>query len=174
MRRVSLLMICLAVLLSTEARAQQPASAPVPEIMPYDIPYGAPITLERAKQVASVAEAEAKKHNWKFAIAIADQAGDVVYFLRIDDTQYASFKIAQDKARASARFRRPTKFFHDVINGATPAGPRPSLLTLSGVSGSAGGIPLIEKGKVIGAIGVSGGNDQQDEIVAKAAADTVK
>jgi glc operon protein GlcG len=71
-------------LLGTEAQAQAPA--PVPEVMPFDIPFGPPITIEHAKEVAAAAVAEAKKHNWKMAITIVEPTGDMIYFEKIDGT----------------------------------------------------------------------------------------
>jgi glc operon protein GlcG len=155
------------------AQAQQ-APAPVPEQMPFDIPYGTAITLEQAQKVAAAAEAEAKKHNWKLNIAVAGPSGDLKYFIRMDGAQLASVDISQDKARAAARFRRETKIFQDVANGKTPAGPTPSILSLRGVVASEGGFPLVEGGKLIGAIGCSGGTGAQDGVACKAGADTVK
>ncbi len=151
---------------SSPAFAQAPAA--VPEAMPFDIPYGSPIGLDQAKQVADAAMAEMKRHNWKMAIAVVDPSGGLVFFEKPDGTQNASVRIAQDKARTAAAFRRPTKAFADVINGGGPA-------TLSlHVTASEGGIPLVADGKIIGAIGASGGLSTQDGIVAKAGADTVK
>jgi len=156
---------------SSVASAQQPpaAPAPVPEQMPFDIPYGTPVGLEQAKQLAAAAQAEAKKHNWKMAIAVVGPSGDLVYFEKMDGTQNASVAIAQGKARASATFRRATKVFQDNIDGG-----HPYLLSLQGVVGSEGGIPLVEGGKMIGAIGCSGGTSAQDGVACKAGADLVK
>ncbi len=137
--------------------------------MPFDIPYGTPISLERAKAVAEAAMAEAKKRHWKNAIAVTDQAGDLVYFVKMDGTPYAFSKIAEHKARAAAIFRRPTKTFLDAMESG-----HPYVATLDGVIASDGGLPLIESGKVIGGIGVSRGTGAQDGVVAKAGADTVK
>ena len=100
--------------IASVAVAQQ---AEVPEKMPFDIPYGTPITLEHAMKVAAAAEAEAKKHNWKMNIAVVGPAGELRYFLRMDDAQIASIQISQDKAHAAANFRRPTKAFFDVVEG---------------------------------------------------------
>jgi glc operon protein GlcG len=157
------------------AQAQQPAApAPVPEQMPFDIPYGTPITLEQAKRVAAAAVAEAAKHKWKLNIAVVGPGGDLKYFERMDDAQLGSVEISQDKARAAARFRRETKIFQDVVNGKTPAGPTPSILSLRGIVASEGGFPLVEGGKLIGAIGCSGATGAQDGVACKAGADTVK
>ena len=113
-----------AVLLSglTAAQAQAPATpAPVPEAMPFDIPYGTPIDLDTAHKAILAAAAEAKKHNWKMAIAVVGPAGQLVAHATMDGTQYASIDIAQAKARSAALFRRPSKTFADVINSGAPA-----------------------------------------------------
>jgi uncharacterized protein GlcG (DUF336 family) len=128
-----------------------------------------PITLDRAKKVAEAAAAEAKKRNWKMAIAIVNTSGDLVYFEKFDDTQNASPAIAQAKARTAAIFRRPTKTFFDAMESG-----HPYVATLPGVVAADGGLPISEGGKVIGAIGVSGGTGAQDAVIAKAGADTVK
>src|SRR6516225_7587946 len=74
---------------TTASQAPAPATpAPIPDAMPFDIPYGTPISFERAKQVGDAAMAEAKKRNWKDAIAVTGPAGDLVYFVRMDGTQY--------------------------------------------------------------------------------------
>jgi glc operon protein GlcG len=153
-----------------QAQAPAPAPAPIPDAIPFDIPYGMPITLERAKKVAEAAAAEAKKRNWKMAIAIVSGSGDLVYFEKLDDTQLASVEVSQGKARTAATFRRPSKAFFDAMESG-----HPYVATLkSGIVASEGGIPLVENGKVIGAIGVSGGTAAQDGVIAKAGADTVK
>jgi glc operon protein GlcG len=165
--------LAVAVTAGAFAQQQQPsaavtAPAPVPEQMPFDIPYGTPINLEHAKQLADAAMAEAKKHSWKMAISVVDTAGNLVFFQKIDGTQLASVQISQDKARAAAEFRRATKLFQDAIDGG-----HPYVLSLHGVVGSEGGIPLVEGGQLIGAIGCSGGTSQQDGAACKAGADLV-
>ncbi len=166
---VALMIAALLLAVPVFAQAPAPTPAPIPDAIPFDIPYGTPISLERAKQVAEAAMAEAKKRNWKDAIAIVRTAGDLVYFVRMDGTQYASAKIAEHKAHAAAIFRRPTKTFFDAMESG-----HPYIATLDGVIASDGGLPLIEGGKLIGAIGVSGGTGPQDGVIAKAGADTVK
>jgi uncharacterized protein GlcG (DUF336 family) len=150
--------------LSVTASAQQ-----VPEQMPFDIPYGTPISVEHAKQIAAAAEAEAKKHNWKMNIAVVGPAGELVYFEKMDGAQLASIQISQDKAHAAATFRRPTKAFFDAVEGG-----HVYISFLHGVVPSEGGFPLVENGKLIGAIGCSGGTGAQDGVTCKAGADTVK
>jgi glc operon protein GlcG len=130
----------------------------VPDRIPFDTPYGSPISLDRAQAVIQAAVAEAKKRNWKMNVAVADSGGNLVAFQRMDGAMLASIQIAEHKARAAATFRRPTKVFDNY------------LLAFDGIIASRGGIPLIEKGSIIGAIGVSGGTDSQDEIVSEAGA----
>jgi glc operon protein GlcG len=158
-----------ALLFAVPVFAQAPAPAPVPDAMPFDIPYGTPISLERAKQVGDAAAAEAKKRNWKMAIAVVDPSGDLVYFVKLDGTAYSSAKIAEHKARSAAIFRRPTKVFFDAMESG-----HPYVMTLDGMIGADGGLPITESGKIIGGIGTSGGTGAQDAIVSKAGADSVK
>ena len=141
----------------------------VPNEMPFDVPYGLPISLDRAEAVIRAAVAEARKRNWKMNIAVADSGGNLVAFQRMDGAMLASIKIAEHKARAAATFRRPTKVFEDGINLMHLN----YLLAFDGVIASRGGIPLIEQGTIIGAIGCSGGTDSQDEIVSNEGAAVV-
>jgi uncharacterized protein GlcG (DUF336 family) len=133
--------------------------------------YGAPISLDQARKVMAAAEAEAKKNNWPVAIAIVDSGGYLVLFERLDNTQFSSAQVAQDKAWSAVGFRRPTKAFQDGV-AAGGAGIR--LLNLRGASMLDGGLPIVSGGKIIGGIGVSGVTGEQDAQVAKAGADTVK
>jgi glc operon protein GlcG len=134
-------------------------------------PYGSSITLDSARKAAAPAIAEAQKNNWRMAVAIVDISGDLVYFEKMDGTQAASVNIAVDKARSSARFKRPTKALQDAL-AAGGAGLR--MLALEGAVPVDGGVPLIADGKIVGAIGVSGGTSDQDGQCAKAGADSVK
>jgi glc operon protein GlcG len=140
-----------------------PAPAPPPT-------YGQPgVTLEQAQAAAAAAVAEAKKNGWLMAVAVVSNSGFLVSFSKMDQTQFASVQIAMDKAKAAAQFRRPTKVFEDRANGGGP-----SVLSLHGVVASEGGVPLMRDGKVIGAIGCSGGTSQQDGLACKAGVDTIK
>ncbi len=156
----------------TPELASEPAIAPsnpldvVPREMPFDVPYGPPISLARAQAVIDAAVAEATERNWKMNIAIIDSGGNLVAFQRMDGAMLASIAIAEHKARAAVTFRRPTKIFEDGINLMHLN----YLLAFDGVIASRGGIPLIERGAIIGAIGCSGGADSQDEIVSQAGA----
>jgi glc operon protein GlcG len=156
--------------LANESRlaASNPLDA-VPDEMPFDVPYGSPISLARAQAVIDAAVAEAMKRNWKMNVAVADSGGNLVAFQRMDGAMLASIQIAQHKARAAVTFRRPTKIFEDGINLMHLN----YLLAFDGVIASRGGIPLIDQGVIIGAIGCSGGTDSQDEIVSNAGATVV-
>ena len=133
-------------------------------------PYGAPISLESAKRVATPALAEAGRNNWSMAVAIVDGAGELVYFERADGTQAASTTVAIEKARAAARFKRPTKAFQDAL---AAGGDGLRILGIHGAVPVEGGLPLVIDGKVVGAIGVSGGTSQQDGQCAKAGAENL-
>ena len=138
----------------------------IPDEIPFDVPYGFPISLDRAQAVIQAAVAEAKKRRWKMNIAVADSGGNLVAFQRMDGAMLAAIQIAEHKARAAATFRRPTKIFEDGIQLMRLN----YLLAFDGVIASRGGIPLIEDGVIIGAIGCSGGTDSQDEVVSEAGA----
>jgi glc operon protein GlcG len=99
-------------------------------------------------------------------VAIADSGGNLVAFQRMDGAMLASIQIAQHKARAAATFCRETKVFEDGIQLMHLN----YLLAFDGIIASRGGIPLIEQGKIVGAIGCSGGTDSQDDVVSKAGA----
>jgi len=133
--------------------------------------YGTSITAETAKKLAAPAIAEAKKNNWSMAVAIVDIAGELVYFERMDDTQVGSVNISIDKARSAARFKRPTKAFQDTL---AAGGEGLRILALQGAVPVDGGIPLVTGGKIVGAIGASGGTSAQDGQVAAAGAAALK
>src|SRR5262249_33679774 len=139
------------------AQQQAPAGAPdlnaVPEKMPFATPYGEPIAMERAQSLIQAAVDEAHKRGWALNSTVVDPNGDLVTFARMDGAQLASIPISQHKARAAARYRRPTHAFEDCVQKAGSN----YLLTLDDVIASRGGIPLIQGGKLIGAIGCSGG-----------------
>lgn len=133
--------------------------------------YGVPINLESAKKIAAGALAEARKNKWNMAVAIVDPAGDLVYFEKLDDTQAASSEIAVDKARSAARFKRPTKALQD---GLAAGGEGLRLLALRGSVPVEGGVPIVMGGRIVGAVGVSGGTSAQDGECAHAALANVK
>jgi uncharacterized protein GlcG (DUF336 family) len=165
----------LALLAAAPLHAQQSTTPPanpldnVPEKMPADIPYGTPIALERAQAAIAAAVAEAHKRDWKLNVAVVDSGGNLVAFQRMDGAQLASIAISQGKARTAAEFRRETKAFESAIQGGANY-----VLSFREIVASRGGIPLVEGGKLIGAIGCSGGTGSQDEVACRAGAATVK
>ncbi len=159
-----------ALALGGAALAQQPAPSPPPAAPAPPPEYGPPITNEQAKAVAAAAVAEAKKNNWRMAFSIVGPAGDLVYFERMDGTQMASIELAHSKARTAALFRRPSKVFADqyaVGNTAFTTFPQRPVA-------SEGGVPIAVDGKIVGAIGASGGTGQQDGMAAAAGAGAAK
>jgi uncharacterized protein GlcG (DUF336 family) len=155
--------------------AQTPPAAPpsaggTPDAVPFDIPYGQSIGLERAKQVVAAAEAEAKRRNWKMNIAVVDTNGEPVMFERMEGAQIASGTISIGKARTAARFRRESRAFYNAYETGHGyvATLDPTLVA------SPGGFPLVEGGKLIGAVGCSGGTGDQDAATCKVGAEVVK
>ena len=134
-------------------------------------PYGASIAVENAKKVAAAAVAEARKNNWTMAFAIVDPGGSLVYFEKMDGTQTGSVNVAQEKAKSAALFKRPTKAFQDVVAGG---GVGLRILGLEGAVPVDGGVPIVMDGKIVGAIGASGGTSDQDGQCATAGANAVK
>lgn len=131
--------------------------------------YGGQITLEDAKKIAAGAVAEAKKNQWNVAIAVVDNHGMLIYYEMLDDTQTSSATIAIEKARTAAMFRRPSKAFEDVV-----AKGRVAVLGLPGVTPVQGGLPIFANGKIIGGVGASGVNSDQDEQVVQAGLNAFK
>jgi glc operon protein GlcG len=126
--------------------------------------YGPSVNIATAKKIAAATLAECQKNSWNVAVAVVDTHGYLVYFERMENTQYASMDIAIGKAKAAATYRRPTRVFMEVINKT------PATATLPGVFASPGGVPIMVDGKVTGAVGVSGVTGDQDEQCAKAGA----
>jgi glc operon protein GlcG len=172
---------CAVALMTSPTLAQQtpaPAAAPpaqpsaggTPDAMPFDIPYGQSIGLEHAKEVVAAAEAEAKTRNWKMNIAVVDTNGELVQFERMEGAQIASGPISVGKARTAARFRRESRVFYNAYETGHGyvATLDPTLVA------SPGGFPLVEGGKLIGAVGCSGGTGDQDATICKVGAEIVK
>ena len=155
----SFLLVLLLVFTASSASAQMPN------------PYGAPINLESAKKAAAAAVAEARKNNWTEAVAILDPGGVLVYFERMDGTQTGSVSVAIGKARSAVLYKRQTKVWQDIVAGGG-AGLR--LLGLENAVPIEGGLPLVMDGKIVGAIGLSGGSTDQDGQCARAGVDAVK
>jgi uncharacterized protein GlcG (DUF336 family) len=137
--------------------------------MPFNLPFGTPVSLDKAQALVQAATAEANKRGWPEDFAVVDWGGNLVAFARMDGAQLASIAIAEHKARTAARYRRPTVAFENAVQkfGFN------YILTLDDVIASRGGIPLVEGGKIIGAIGCSGGTGSQDEALCQAAVSAV-
>ena len=168
--------LCVALMAGTSAFAQVPPdpanpNEAVPEKYTY-MPYGETIKVEAAKKAASAAIAEATKRGWPMCVSVVGPTGELIYFEKMDDCQYASTDISQHKARAAARYRRPTLVFERLMG----KGPFFSYLPTLGSDfiGSRGGNPLVVGGKIVGAIGVSGGTGSQDDTISQAGAAALK
>jgi len=178
MRRLTVMAgaLCVALVAAPGAFAQVP---PDPNNPNENVPdqmnppeYGESINIETAKKVAAAAVAELQKRNWKgMCIAVVDTHGDLVYFERDDRCQFASVSISQHKARTAARYRRSTVVFERLIGKGSFFAYLP---TLDDVIASRGGNPLVAGGKVIGAIGVSGGTGSQDDVISNAGVAALK
>jgi uncharacterized protein GlcG (DUF336 family) len=183
MRRLALALSLAAFATAAQAQATAPAPAPapapaapaaVPDQMPFDVPYGASIDLAKAQRViaAVIAEASKSPRNWKLSIAVVDPNGELVALQKMDQTQVASVGISIGKARTAARFRRASEVFANVMS--TPAGGFVATLGEPPPTASPGGFPLVEGGKIIGAVGCSGATGPQDGVACKAGAETIK
>jgi uncharacterized protein GlcG (DUF336 family) len=155
--------------------AQTPSPAPyplddIPETMPFNVPYGQPIDLARAQKAIDAALTEGKRRGWAVNIAVVDSGANLVAFARMDGAQLGSISVAEHKARASAKFRRPTKVFEEGLQKKDYK----YVMTLDDAIASRGGIPIIENGHLIGAIGCSGATGSQDEVICTAGAAAVQ
>ncbi|MBI4910297.1 MAG: heme-binding protein [Acidobacteria bacterium] len=126
------------------------------------------LNLEVSKQMAAAAEAEARKNKWNVVICLVDDGANLIYLQKMDETQIGSIEVALEKAKTAVRFKRPTKAFEDAV-----AGGRQVVLKLPGALPVEGGIPIMADGKLIGAIGVSGVQSNQDAQIAQAAIDAL-
>lgn len=143
--------------------------AQTPPAPPAAPPFGTPITYAQAKRAAEAAMAKAAEIRVPNSVAVVEPSGELVYFIRMDGAPYSAIQLSQQKAWTAARYRRPTKAFFDGVEGG-----HPFFLTFPGISATPGGVPIIVDGKLIGAIGVSGGNGDQDMEVAAAGTEALK
>jgi len=148
----------------------QQAPAPPPLLSAPRPDYGPPITNEQAKAVAAAAVAEAKKNNWRMAISIVASTGELIYFEKMDGTQLGSIELSPAKARTAVMFRTASKVFYE----SALAGNMGFLSWPEKPVASPGGVPIVVSGKLIGAIGVSGGTAQQDDAAATVGANAAK
>jgi glc operon protein GlcG len=132
--------------------------------------YGLAITLDHAKKAAAPALDEARRNQWTMAVAIVDTGGNLVYFEKMDGTQTGSVLVSINKARSAALFKRPTKAFQETL---ATGGDGLRVLGLENAVPVEGGIPLVIDGKIVGAIGLSGGTSAQDGQCAQAGANAL-
>lgn len=166
MYRTKCMLIGLAGLLVSQSAS---GAEDVPDEMPFNIPYGAAISVETAKLAVEAAAEEAARRGWKLAIAVVSPAGDLTYYMKMNDTQLASSEISIGKARTAARFRRETAVFHNAMETG-----HPYVATLHpDVVASPGGIPIVLNGELIGAIGCSGATGEQDAVACQVGIDAI-
>jgi uncharacterized protein GlcG (DUF336 family) len=159
-----------AAMFGTAVYAQQPGAPATPSPPPPE--YGLTISQANAMKAATAAQAQAEKLGINVVITIVSPSGDLIYLTKMDKAQFGSIAVSQAKARAAAAFRRPSKAFEDAVAGG---GPGLTVMTLPGVIASAGGVPIMQDGKIVGAIGCSGApRGVIDEEACKAGADAVK
>src|ERR1700733_11757839 len=176
LRTLTAIALTAGLLAAGSAYAQQaaaPAAPPdlnaIPDKSAFNLPFGTPITMDRAQGVIQAAIAEANKRGWPEDFAVVDPGGNLVSFVRMDGAQLASIAIAEHKARTAARYRRPTVAFENAVQkfGFN------YILTLDDVIASRGGVPLVDGGKIVGAIGCSGATGSQDELLCNVAAASI-
>jgi uncharacterized protein GlcG (DUF336 family) len=129
------------------------------------LPYGTSISLQYAEAVADAALAEARRNDWTMAVAVVDTSGALVCLKKMDDTQLGSVVVCQEKATSAARFKRATKELQD---GLAAGGEGLRILAIPGAVPVEGGLPIVVDGRIIGAVGLSGGTSAQDGLCAKA------
>jgi uncharacterized protein GlcG (DUF336 family) len=166
-KSIATLTVLGALLASVPALAQT-APAAVPAAPTPTPPYGRSVTLAEAKTAVAAAETEARKQGWTMVIVVLEPNGALVMSEKMDGTQYGSNDVARRKAETSASFRRPTSYFQDAVKGGTLNA------IFTGALAVEGGELLIVDGKIVGAIGVSGGSGAQDGSVARIGAAAVK
>lgn len=147
--------------ISSEPAQQAPAPPPAP-------PFGAPIGFEQARKAGDAAKEAALQLGVPNAIAVVEPTGELVYFIKMDGAPYSAIQLAIQKAVTSARYRRPTKAFFDGIESG-----HAFFATFPGMVAVPGGAPIVVDGKLIGAIGVSGGDAVQDVLVSNAGLDAL-
>ncbi|HTG75321.1 MAG TPA: heme-binding protein [Terriglobia bacterium] len=130
-------------------------------------PYGPSITNEQAKKVATAALEPARANQWTMVVAIVDPGGYLVYLEKLDQTQVGSVDVAIAKAKSAAIYKRPTKMFQERL---ARGGDGLLVLRLKDAIPVEGGVPIIVDGKLIGALGISGGSSAEDEACAEAGA----
>jgi len=122
------------------------------------------LSLDDVKRVVAAAETEAARNQWNVVIAVVDDGGHLMYLQR-ERVQLGSVEVAITKARAALMFRRPTKIWEEMVVGG-----RLGYLSMPGMLPIEGGVPIVYKGDIVGAIGVSGVKSSEDGQIAEAGA----
>jgi len=122
------------------------------------------LTMDDAKKMMAACEAEAQKNAWNVSIAIVDDAGYLLNFVRMDGTGPLSSDIALAKARTAGLTRRPSQFWEERLKERAGFLKFPEILPITG------GVPLMVGTDCVGGIGVSGVQSHQDEQIALAGA----
>jgi len=146
-----------------ESHSEEPKPIAGPKLPP----YGLSITNEQAKKVATAALDPARANHWTMVVAIVDTGGYLVYLEKLDQTQVGSVDVAIAKAKSAAIYKRPTKMFQERL---AKGGDGLLVLRLKDAIPVEGGLPIIVDGKLIGALGISGGSSAEDEACAEAGA----
>ena len=120
------------------------------------------LTAADVKKIIAACETEAAKNKWAVSIAVVDDGGYLLGLTRLDGAQAITAEVALGKARTSALTKRPSKFFEDRIKERPAFSGFPAGILIQG------GLPLIHDNDCVGAIGVSGVQSHEDEVVAQA------
>jgi len=123
----------------------------------------AELTLEDCRSIVTAAEAQARRHGWIVSIAILDEGGHLLQFMRMDGSTPSNAMNALEKGRTAAISRRSTGVWEERV-----AAGRVSTLNMPGILPVQGGLPIMVDGACLGGIGVSGVTSQEDETIAAA------
>ena len=125
------------------------------------------LTLEDCEKLAAAALAEARSNQWVVAIAILDDGGHLLHFVRMDGATPANAAIAVEKGRTAALSRRTSGNWQERIK------TRPEMLKMPGILPVQGGVPIVAEGVCVGGVGVSGVQSHEDERIARAGIDAL-
>jgi uncharacterized protein GlcG (DUF336 family) len=125
------------------------------------------LTLADCENIMAAAIAEARRNKWVVSIAILDDGGHLLHFVRMDGASPANARIAVAKGRTAAESRRASGTWQERIKS------RPELMQMPGILPVQGGVPIIVEGSCVGAVGVSGVQSHEDERIAQAGIDAL-
>jgi glc operon protein GlcG len=151
----------LAITLMCAVLASTPALAQTPSVQAMG--YGPPISASDALALIRRGMDQSAAKGFRMAFAVVEPSGELVAFAKMDDAPYASVRLAQQKARTSARLRLTTANMEERVQGG-----RSALITSDEVLAVGGGVPIVAAGRVVGALGVSGATAAEDAALAAA------